>query len=224
MPKPVIAGVLYTGDEPWEEPPQLADEWGLSEPIGEYTLHFKQFFVDLHQLSEESLNRPDEPFAWILKLFRDAKAPLDRFVATLRETLERLGRLKASACSVQRRLAWIADIMAHLRRPLEERAEITGVINEVLPQFVPAEEVEVMTQTIADYYVEQGVQKGMQKGMKQGELRGKRNLLLRQLESRFGQLPESVKEKVLSLQEDDALDDLSMEVLSAERLEDLALS
>ena len=81
-----------------------------------------------------------------------------------------------------------------------------------------------MTQTIADYYVEQGVQKGMQKGMKQGELRGKRNLLLRQLERRFGQLPESVKEKVLSLQEDDALDDLSMGVLSAERLEDLALS
>jgi len=92
----------------------------------------------------------------------------------------------------------------------------TLVINEVLPRFFPAAEVEVMTQTIADYYVEQGVQKGM--------LRGKRNLLLRQLESRFGQLPESVKEKVLSLQEDDALDDLSVRVLSAERLEDLALS
>jgi len=81
-----------------------------------------------------------------------------------------------------------------------------------LPQFVPAEEVDVMTQTIADYYVEQG------------ELRGKRKLLLRLLESRFGQLPESVKEKILSLQEDDTLDDLSVGVLNAERLEDLELS
>jgi len=210
--KPVIAGVLYTGDEPWEEPPQLADEWGLTGPIGEYTLHFKQFFVDPHQLSEESLARPDEPFAWILKLFRDARAPVGRFVRTLRETLEKLGRLKASARSVQRRLAWIADIMAHLRRPMEERTQIAAVINQVLPQFVPAEEVEIMTQTIADYYVEQGV------------LQGKQHALLRLLESRFGQLPEGVKEKVLSLRDDEVLDDQLVGVLSAERLEDLALS
>jgi hypothetical protein len=210
--KLVVGGVLYTGDAPWEEPPQLAEQLGLPADIGEYAPSFKMFFVDPDALPEEALDMPDEPFAWLLKLFRVAKAPRHVFLPTFRELLTRLSHLSHTLQRQQRRLAWIADLMAWHRRPQEERPEVSAIINELVPKFLPPQEVTVVSQTIADYYVQQGREEGRQE------------FLLTQLEHRFGVLPPPARQKLLAIRDPASLRDLTIRLLDAKSLEELGFN
>jgi hypothetical protein len=216
IPRLIIGGLLYTGEAPWREPPQLAELLELPEPIAEYAVSFKMFFVDPAQLPEEMLDLPDEPFAWLMKLFRAARAPTETFLTTFREVLLRLSRLPGEAGVLQRRLAWVADLMAHHRRPAAEREQVSVIINEVVPQFLPKEEVHIVSETIADYYVQAGRQEGRQEGQ--------RDLFLKLLQRRFGTIPPHVSKRVQSIQDPDRLSELSFRLLDAKRLEDLGLS
>ena len=217
IPKLVVGGVLYTGDDPWHEPPQLAEQLRLPAGAADFAPSFRMFFVDpVHALSEQALDASDEPFAWLLKLFRLAKASREQFLRAFREALERFSELPRTLQRQQRRLAWIADIMAHHRRPFEERPDISAIIREVVPRFLRQEEVQVVSQTIAEWYVEQGRKKGVQQG--------RQEVVLKQLEHRFGSLSPAVRDKVLAIGDVARLDALSVRLLDAASPQDLDLN
>ena len=50
--------------------------------------------------------------------------------------------------------------------------------------------------TVAEAWIEQGRAEGIEKGLAQGITTGQAELLLRQLELRFGELPEAVRELI----------------------------
>ena len=58
------------------------------------------------------------------------------------------------------------------------------------------------------------------KGLKEGRLLGEANLVLRQLERRFGALPDSVEARVRSA-DDSALERWSLQILDASSLEEV---
>jgi hypothetical protein len=60
-------------------------------------------------------------------------------------------------------------------------------------------------------------------GMEKGVLKGKRNLLLRQLRHKFGELPESVEAKINAIETEEELDKLSDLILDANSLEEMGL-
>jgi flagellar biosynthesis/type III secretory pathway protein FliH len=53
-----------------------------------------------------------------------------------------------------------------------------------------------MTQTIAEWYVEEGEKKGRSEGLKEGQLRTLRDTLRILLEERFRTLPEALQQRI----------------------------
>ena len=89
------------------------------------------------------------------------------------------------------------------------------------------EEVATMEMTWADALraegMEQGLEKGMEKGREEGREEGRRELLLEQLERRFGPLPDATVKRIQALTSREELSGLAARVLEASSLEDLGL-
>jgi flagellar biosynthesis/type III secretory pathway protein FliH len=71
--------------------------------------------------------------------------------------------------------------------------------------------------------IEKGIEKGLEKGLEKGREEGKRDLLLEQLERRFGPLPQATVKRVRALTSSEELSRLATRVLDAPSLEDLGL-
>jgi flagellar biosynthesis/type III secretory pathway protein FliH len=89
------------------------------------------------------------------------------------------------------------------------------------------EEVRAMEMTWADRIrhegMEVGMERGRQEGRQEGREEGKRDLLLEQLERRFGPLPPATVKRVRALTSSDEISRLAARVLDAPSLEDLGL-
>jgi hypothetical protein len=66
-------------------------------------------------------------------------------------------------------------------------------------------------------------ERGIEKGIEQGIIRGKREVLLRMMRSKFGELPDEVIRKLENLTDNDLLDELSVRLLIASTLEEMDL-
>ncbi len=80
-----------------------------------------------------------------------------------------------------------------------------------------------MAQTTFEKGVEQGFEKGVQTGIETGIERCQRDLLLRQLERRFGALSESARQRLEALPAD-RLTDRGDALLTASSLRELGLT
>ncbi|REJ45648.1 MAG: DUF4351 domain-containing protein [Microcystis aeruginosa TA09] len=67
---------------------------------------------------------------------------------------------------------------------------------------------------------EQAVQEGLKTGLQQGEQRGEAKLLLRQLQRRFGEIPQNLEEIIRNLPVE-CLEDLGLALLDFDTLTDL---
>ena len=76
-------------------------------------------------------------------------------------------------------------------------------------------------------WLEQGIEKGIQQGIQQGVVLGRQEgrleLVRRQLEKRFGPLPDAARQKLESLTAEQ-IDDIGLAMLDASTLEELGLS
>ncbi len=72
------------------------------------------------------------------------------------------------------------------------------------------------------YWEQLGLQKGLQQGVEQGMQQGQRSLLLRQLTTKYGELPQSVYEKIGTMSESELLT-LGDRILTASTIGELGL-
>ena len=71
---------------------------------------------------------------------------------------------------------------------------------------------------------EQGHSQGREQGLKQGSVRGIRRMIIRQIEHRFGPLPQKIQQRLETLEDPHELDRLSEQLLDARSLADLGLA
>lgn len=71
--------------------------------------------------------------------------------------------------------------------------------------------------------VQQGIERGVQQGIERGRAQGQHRLLQRQLERRFGSLPEGALDRLAAIRDPSALDRLGEQLLEARSLEELGL-
>ena len=76
-----------------------------------------------------------------------------------------------------------------------------------------------MAQTSVEYFVEQG----MKQGLEQGETSAKREVILKVLNARFDAVPESVANRITSIQNLSRLNSLFDHALTAQTLDEIEL-
>jgi len=99
-----------------------------------------------------------------------------------------------------------------------EQQEFQRLILEVYPE---------VSQMITNPWIERGIQRGIQQGIQQGEQRGtiraKQETLMDLMQLRFGPLPQSLMQRIQSIQEIDQLNVFLRRVITTTRLEEMGI-
>ena len=93
------------------------------------------------------------------------------------------------------------------------------LIREIYPEVN-----EMITNPLIEQGRQQGIQQGQQQGRQQGIQEGKQSILLLQLSTKFGTLPEAVIQEIRAIISEQELDRLSLSILTANSLAEMGLN
>ena len=206
---PVVPIVVYLrGGKP-----DIAREEVRLEISGHCFLSFWYLAFGLSRSqADEYLARP-EPLAWGLAALMKRG---EMTVAGLR--LACLRPITAAELTDRQRFLLVNCVETYIELDPPAQEEYEALLAEL-----GNEEVATMEMTWADRLRQEGFEVGIREGIEEGKEVGKRDLLLEQLESRFGPLPQATVKRVRSLTSSEEVSRLAARVLDAPSLEDLGL-
>ncbi len=191
--------VLYVGREPM----RMADRLNGPSCSFQYTL------IDLRAVDSAPLLASAEASDTVLGI-------LGRF-ADPRRTVEQIVRRVAEESDPEQRAFYFEALLVlaglrDLEKQVEEEAKRMPVFYDILENKVLGREYRRGHQ--------EGLQEGLQEGRHQGRQQGERTMLRRQIEKRFGSVPEWASQRLEELSEPE-LSDLGLRLLEAKTLEEL---
>jgi len=158
--------------------------------------------------AEDWLERPEPLAAGLAALMRPTS------LSRVEHKLACLRRLAKADLNEARRFLLVNTVETYLQLEGEELIRYTSLIEND-----PDPEVRAMEMTWADKIEAKGEAKGREAGF----LAGTREVILRQLEERFGQLTPSIERRLAMIDSPEDLHALGTRLLKAESLEDLGL-
>ena len=235
--RPIIPIVLYTGDQRWRDPISLSTMMDLPDTLSGFVPKFETLFLSIKDADTAFLTRTDHPLGWLFTVLQKEHATKADIRAALAEAVTHLDTLDAEKREQWRRAIFYLYLLILHRRPRREHEELKTLVHQQMTEPAHKEEGEAMAQTMAEYLFQQGQEQGQQQGQQQGEKRGekrgeergekrgvlrtKRESLLRLLNLKFADVPESVTDKVSKLRSISRLDTLFERVFIAETLDEI---
>ena len=223
---PIVPIVFYTGSARWEQPLSLAAIMEAPQALTRFVPSFDLLFLELKTTPPTDLRLDESPLGPLLHLMQAQDRSLDRFEQVLEEVLRRLETQTRHDLDQWRDLLYFVLLVVwHGRRP-EETGTLQQAIASSYQDRVRQQEIETMSKTIAQHFIEEGEARGIAmgeaRGEAMGELKGRRLLLLNQLQAKFGPLPSRIEQRVNELDVPD-LDALAVKLIHADSLEALNL-
>jgi hypothetical protein len=186
--QPVLPIVFYTGTRHWKSPGVLTDLVESGDQFRDITPLLQPLYVNLPELSAETLDETGGDFGCVLRVIQQRKARPREFEQLLEQVVKRLELMPD-----EQRSRWL-DLLSYLHalvyheRQSAEHKALTRAIERSVESDDHRQEVFNMSQTIADELIEKGMQKGEQKG----KLNSLQQILSLQLRERFGEQAEAV--------------------------------
>ena len=213
---PVFLLVLYNGKRRWRAALDVAD---LVEPVPggleAYRPRLRYALLDEAQVPELELESERNVAA---ALFRLEKS---RDVESLRREVSRIASAPGLDEGLRRSVhTWLTQVLLPGRFPEGSLAEARS-LEEV--DTMLAERVKEWTREWKREGMQEGMQKGLRKGRAEGRAEGLQELLLSQMEERFGPVPKTIRRRVESIRDFEELKKLGKRLLTAAALEDLGL-
>jgi hypothetical protein len=217
----VLPVVLYTGRVPWGSNRALADLLGEPAAFHAFAPVFQPLFWNLADQTPQALLQTGEEWLQMLAVFRGEEEGRAEFEALFEEAVQNLAGLGDR--DVVRWDQFLRTVMtfATSRRPQEEQTKLLEIIQRANP--TRSQEIQAMTKTIAEAWMEEGMAKGLVKGRAEGELQASRRLLRMFLEDAFGALPEAVVQQIEATTDLQRLQAAVHQAPRLQRLEDLQL-
>jgi hypothetical protein len=217
----VLPVVLYTGGTPWGSNRALADLLGEPAAFRAFAPVFQPLFWNLADQTPQALLQTGEGWLQMLAVFRGEEEGRAEFEALFREAVRNLVGLGDRDVVRWDQLLRTVWTFAGSRRPAAEREALFEVVRQENPARVA--EIQAMTKTIAEAWMEEGMAKGLAEGRAEGELQASRRLLRILLEDGFGSLPEAVVQRIEATTDLQRLQAAVRQVRRLRRLEDLQL-
>ena len=221
--RPIIPIVLYTGSQTWEMPITMEVVMDLPQALGRFVPTFDALFLNVKGEDDPDFLRQVHPFRLLLGLIRQEDATKADFEAVLRQVVQVLKELPEESPQWSRAMYYLVLLIYH-RRPTDEREALMDVVAQTLVERRQVEEVQDMTQTIAEYFIQEGEERGEKRGEKRGELRAKREAVLKLLQLRFDSIPPSLIKKIKSVRRVDRLNTLFDQAATAESISEIEIN
>jgi flagellar biosynthesis/type III secretory pathway protein FliH len=195
----------------------------VPQPLRRFVPQFDTLFVSLAGLGPDQLQ--GSALGAVLRTLQVAKAPPEELREALVAAMRELGKLPAEQRAEWRRAAhYLLLLVRHLRKS-DERPDLYSALTEAA-ESDQREEFDEMAMTDAQVLVAQGRKLGRLEGREEGREEGRaeafKDLLLLQLERRFGVLTQDQLAKLDALGSDEAAT-MGVELLDARSLADLGL-
>lgn len=212
---PVVPIVFHTGSTPWSQRRGLADLFDMPPELAAFVPHWPLLYWDITDHSPQDLLNTARQWIQALAVVRAETVGTAEFAAIYKETLQRLEALSQNDAVRWKELLWFLLSWTLRRRPDEEKDDAQRLAAESQTRAATRREVELIMQQVKKTW-EQSM-------LEQGELRGNRKTLRRQLEDRFGPLPESLIQRIETTADNERLETCLVQVLHIKSLDELAL-
>lgn len=198
---PVLPLVLYNGERKWVAATDIHDM--ITEApgsLGNYLPRLKYLLLAERDYQDSELEKLNNLVAALFRLENSRTPELMQQVVIL--LLEWLGDVKQD--SLRRAFTvWFSRVIF----PKKFGGEEPPAIEELYEvKTMLAERIEQWKQEYQKQGLQEGLQEGLQQGMQQGMHKGSLRILARQMEKKFGSLPEEVMERLNDADEDQILE------------------
>ncbi len=206
--RPVLPLVLYTGTSAWGSNRALSDLLGEPVAFHPFAPDWRLLFWNLSDQTPEGMLQSGAGWLQMLAIVRTLGGE-EPTLPVLEEFIQRLDPMHDVDPMRWRELIRMALALAVQRRSQEERERLLAAASAA--SRVHQQEVQNMTKTIAEAWLEEGQAKGV------------RDTLRTQLEDKFGPLPEAFLQRLEAVNDLARLQQAARQVLHVQKLEDLQL-
>ena len=217
--RPILPIVYYTGTQKWNTPLTMQAVMDVPDALSRFIPKYEALFLSVKETDVSVLTKPGNPFGWLLTVLQKEDASKEEMQAALRKAMSYIDTLDETQAYQRRRAITYLLLLIMYRRPADERQEMESLIDRYIQHPSDKEELELMAQTSVEYFVEQG----MKQGLEQGETSAKREVILKVLNARFDAVPESVANRITSIQNLSRLNSLFDHALTAQTLDEIEL-
>lgn len=196
----ILPVVLYHGEEPWNEPLQLAEliSGGAGSP---HVPHYRPLFVDLTQIPDDRITGSLQAMLGLVAL-KHARLPLEQAATDLLTELLHRGEADPAV----RHLARVVEQVYVNVKSAEEVERLMAAASRL---GYPEVEGGYMT------YAQEMLAKGRNEGLEQGSLQRSREVLIRLVDRKFG-LTHAERQRIMGCEHQAALDEALDEFALAE--------
>jgi hypothetical protein len=214
---PIIPVIYYTGQRRWSAPLALKELMDLPAELERFVPDWETLYLNLRQTPPEALTQFANAIGWALRALQAEQAPLVEMEQVLKEAMAGLEGLTAEQSGQWLRVAWFLLQLVSQRR--EERTLLDLMLAKARQsKFGERERVTTMGVSL----VEQWKSEGKAEGKAEGETETAREMLVTVLETRFGSLPEAIRQ-TLAEADVESLKDWHRLALTAPTLEAVGL-
>ncbi len=211
--RPVLPVVFYTGGQRWKSPLTLNAIMDTPDVFSRFVPTFDTLFLSVKDTDEADLTKTDHPLGWLLTVLQKEDANKAAIRSALIEAMSHLNALSDAQAQQRRQaISYLLLLILH-RRPAEEHEELRTLVDQHIQQLSDREEVEAMTQTMAERLIERGKEQGIE--------RAKQEAVLKLLRFRFDSVPEPVANEIRLIRSPSRLDLLFERVLAAQTLDEI---
>ena len=217
--QPILPILFYTGDGRWTAPLSLTAIMDVPEILSRFVPSFDTLFLGVKSTDPEVLTEAGHPLGWLLSVLqREDAEDTSEISEALSAAVSHLAAVdEAFAPQVAEAFRYFVRLIYH-RRSVDEREGLIGIIREHIQN---EKELETMAQTTAELLIEQGRVEGKVEGRVEGKVEGKQDAVLKILQSRFQDVPDTLSQKIAEIQSIPKLDTLLERAMIAESLEQI---
>lgn len=213
--RPIVPIVLYTGDQKWEALPSLSALMDLPDIFSRFVPKYDTLFLSVKETDTSDLTKTDHPFGWLLTVLQKEHASKEDISNALLEAVRRIDTLEPEKRDQWHRAIFYLYLLILHRRPNVEHDELKMLVHQQIQESSHKEEGEVMAQSMAEYLYKQGKE--------EGETLAKREVILKLLQLRFASVPDTIANKITSIENLSQLETLFEKAATAQTLDEIDL-
>ena len=224
--QPILPILLYTGDRPWTVPVSLATIMDVPAILERFVPSFDTLFLGVKETEAEALTQSGHPFGWLLRVLQKEHSDTTEISEALADAVSHITSVDENfAPQIAETLRYFVQLIFH-RRSIDERDALVDILRQHIPDH---KELETMAQTTAEFLIEQGKEEGRAEGKEEGRAEGKeegraegkQDAVVKLLQIRFQNVPETLSREISNISNLSLLDSLLEQVMTAQSLDEI---
>ena len=212
--QPILPVLFYTGDRPWRVPVSVTTIMDIPKILERFVPSFDTLFLGVKQTEADVLTQSGHPFGWILRVLQKERSDETEISEALEDALSHIASVDENfAPQISEAIEYFVQLIYH-RRSRDEREALEDIIKQHIKDH---EELEIMAQTTAEFLLEKGEAKGKAEGIAEG----KQDAVLKLLQFRFQNVPETLSRKISNIKNLSNLDTLFEQAMTAQSLDEI---